>query len=58
MVIVHWKNCKACKKLRPKITGSSDVRKLSNELIMVHSLDGQDKLAEDIQLDGGNYFPR
>lgn len=58
MLIIHSTNCKACKALRPKLTNSEDVKRLSKKLIMVNSENNSDALAESIKPDGGSYYPR
>lgn len=57
MLIVHATYCSACKKLIPDMVASSDLKKMSKDFVIIHSVDGSEPIAETIGPDG-SYFPR
>lgn len=57
MIIVHATYCSACKALLPDMVASKDLKELSKDFVVIHSVDGSEPIAETIGPDG-KYFPR
>lgn len=57
MLIVHKAYCGACRILIPNLKTSDDVKKLSENFVMVNAYDGQDPNAKLYAPDGA-YVPR
>lgn len=57
ILIVHKAMCGACKVLIPKLVASNDMKKLSDNFVMVNAFNGQDSKAKQYAPDG-SYVPR
>ncbi|XP_037040236.1 thioredoxin domain-containing protein 12-like [Bradysia coprophila] len=57
MLIVHKAFCGACRILIPKLAASDEIKKLSDNFVMVNAYNGEDPNSNDYAPDGA-YVPR
>lgn len=57
MLIVHKSHCGACRILMPKLSTSDDMKKISDNFVMVNAFNGEDPDAKLYAPDGA-YIPR
>lgn len=59
LLFAHMSGCGACDRLIAKLVKSVNVKKLSQDFVMVNAFETKDSLAQDVRYrPDGKYFPR